>query len=244
MVVAILGAAFVLTLPDRARGFFAAGSFFKADGDGALMARGSLVLGFVAVDLVERGCTEDAGKSNPGIILSTSSSVSSSASSASIGCSVGISAGREALLEAAGDSTAGNASSATLSSRSIVEGASAGVASSSTASTASMSSSTDATGSSCGSGLSMTGSSIVAAWVGAASASANCRLVTRTGFASGVVGRALEFGCSGIGSLRTTFAVSAEIDGFLEVSNRDDASDWSIPVSILSSLEESRWAGL
>lgn len=94
VVVAILGVALVFTLPDRANaiGFFVAGSFFSAgvfnaDGDGALMVRGSLVLGFDAVDLVGRGCIKDRGKSSPGIILSTSSSVSSSASSASIGCS-------------------------------------------------------------------------------------------------------------------------------------------------------------
>lgn len=118
MVVAILGVAFVFTLPDRASGFFAAGCFFsslgfiEADGDVALMVRDSLVLGFAAVDLVGRGSFDDAGKSssgmsNPGMILSTSSSVSSSASRASIGCSVGALVDAEALLETAGDSTTG-----------------------------------------------------------------------------------------------------------------------------------------
>lgn len=140
VVVAILGVALVFTLPDRANAidFFAAGSFFSAgvfnaDSDGALTVRGSLVLGFDAVDLMGRG---SIGKSSPGIILSTSSSVSSSASSASIGCSelvcdkegewdrvvvegcrVGISvdaeAEAEALLDAAGDPTTGLTSSTT-----------------------------------------------------------------------------------------------------------------------------------
>lgn len=236
---AILGVAFVLTLLDRpsAEALLTAGSFFsvdvfEVDGDGALIVRGSLVCSFDAVELVGREIPGERGESSPGTILPTSSIASSSASSASMGSSDFVfdkegevdaeivNDGRpgfsvDASLDAVGDRAAivSSGSLALETSASIPEAAddtSAGVSTSSSASTVSIASSFVAIVSA--SGLSSTECAAVDAGAGVDSANASCLRVIRTGFASGVAGRA-----SGSVSSTTMCFISTDSDTISEV---------------------------
>lgn len=76
---------------------------------------------------------------------------------------------------------------------------------------------------------------MVGTGAGVASANANCRLVIRTGLASGVVGRGLVPGSSAIGSSAADLVVSTGNDKFLEFLVQGIGRNLSISAPVLSS---------